>query len=405
MSARRLPLHPNRDQLKHQAKDLLREMTARDPRAKLADAQHELARSYGAHNWTRLMQSCRLVDAIWRDDIHTVRELVTANPQLIHENAEIGNGNWGPPMSYAANLGHDRIILMLRELGAADVEHALARAALQGRLETAKILHAMLGNPVPPADALGGPAYTLNVTGTEFLFQVGARVYDDDGRILAPVDVVLFSDSRRPADKHRILEMYVEHGLRLPDTPTMALHRGRIDLLEEHLRRDPDLLRRTFTHADIFPPEFGCAPYIDTQGTPLDGSTLLHMCIDFDELEIARWLLERGMNPDAKAAIAPDGFGGHTPLFGAVVSYAHFWVNFNRYGRGRPDEAAFARLLLDAGANPKAQASLRREVQFDDKRFVHEHRDATPLTWGRDFPYKLLVSRRAMELVEAAGAA
>jgi len=32
--------------------------------------------------------------------------------------------------------------------------------------------------------------------------------------------------------------MYVEHGLELPDTPTMALHRGRIDLLEEHLRRD-----------------------------------------------------------------------------------------------------------------------------------------------------------------------
>ena len=73
-----------------------------------------------------------------------------------------------------------------------------------------------------------------------------------------------------------------------------------------------------------------------------------------------------------------------------------------RYGAGRPDEAAFARMLLDAGANPKAQASLRREVQYDDKRFVHEHRDATPLTWGRDFPYKLLVSRRAMQLVEAA---
>jgi hypothetical protein len=72
-----------------------------------------------------------------------------------------------------------------------------------------------------------------------------------------------------------------------------------------------------------------------------------------------------------------------------------------RYGPGRPDEAAFVRLLLDAGANPKAQASLRREVQYDDKHFVHEHRDATPLTWGRDFPYKLLVSRRGMELVGA----
>ena len=90
-----------------------------------------------------------------------------------------------------------------------------------------------------------------------------------------------------------------------------------------------DLLRRTFTHAEIFPPEFGCAPSIDTQGTPLDGSTLLHMCADFDELEIARWLLERGMDPDATAAIDGDGFGGHTALFGGVVSYAHFGSTTN----------------------------------------------------------------------------
>jgi len=41
-------------------------------------------------------------------------------------------------------------------------------------------------------------------------------------------------------------------------------------------------------------------------------------------------------------------------------------------------------------------------VQYDDKHFVHEHRDATPLTWGRDFLYKLLISRRGMELVGAA---
>jgi hypothetical protein len=70
-----------------------------------------------------------------------------------------------------------------------------------------------------------------------------------------------------------------------------------------------------------------------------------------------------------------------------------FMAGRYRYGLGRPDEASFVRLLLDAGANPKAQASLRCEVLDDDKHFVHKHRDATPLTWGRDFPYKLLVSR------------
>ena len=64
---------------------------------------------------------------------------------------------------------------------------------------------------------------------------------------------LLGTDSRNPAAKHRILEMYVEHGFEPPDTPVMALHRGRIDLLEAHLARDPDLITRTFDIADVYP--------------------------------------------------------------------------------------------------------------------------------------------------------
>jgi hypothetical protein len=33
------------------------------------------------------------------------------------------------------------------------------------------------------------------------------------------------------------------------------------------------------------------------------GTTLLHLAAYFDELEIAEWLLDRGMHPDARAAI------------------------------------------------------------------------------------------------------
>jgi hypothetical protein len=76
---------------------------------------------------------------------------------------------------------------------------------------------------------------------------------------------------RRPSApaKHRTLEMYVEHGFEPPDTPVMALHRGRIDLLGAHLARDPDLLTRTFDIADVFPLAPACAggPYT-AQGTP-----------------------------------------------------------------------------------------------------------------------------------------
>lgn len=268
--ARHLPVRPNLDQLKHQAKDLLRAIRAGDPAAleefnkhhpkpvapdkvRLVDAQLALARSYEAASWTRLVQACNLVDAIWRDDLEAVRELVVKYPNLLHENAVIRNSNWGPPLSYAANLGRDEIIKMLHKLGATDLMSAIGRATLQSKIETTRMLHKMMGSPPPPADALGGPAYTLSASGTAIMLEFGAQVVDAEGKRLAPVDVVLESDSRKPSAKHEILEMYVQHGLELPDTPTMALHRGRIDLLEKHLLRDPGLLQRTFTHGEIYP--------------------------------------------------------------------------------------------------------------------------------------------------------
>src|SRR6187549_3442857 len=124
MSARSLPLRPDLDQLKHQAKDLLKayrrgeaeavaDFAAFHPdrvpadRAKLADAQLVLARSYEATSWPRLVQCCELVEAIWVDDPDAIRRLVRANPHLLTENAGIRNNNWGPPMTYAANLGRD----------------------------------------------------------------------------------------------------------------------------------------------------------------------------------------------------------------------------------------------------------------------------------------------------------
>src|SRR2546428_14041224 len=110
--SRLLPVRPNLDQLKHQAKDLLRAIRGGDsdaieefkkyhPQAsrlalnadetsalatnadkmfgnltqdargpiKLADAQLVLARSYGAPSWPRLVQAWHLIDSICRADV------------------------------------------------------------------------------------------------------------------------------------------------------------------------------------------------------------------------------------------------------------------------------------------------------------------------------------------------
>lgn len=418
MSARRLPVRPDLGQLRRQAKDLLRAYRAEDPgavaefdrhhprppspdAARLADAQLVLARAHEAPSWPRLVQACELIDAIWRDDVEAVRTLVVRHPRLLVEHATIRDSNWGPPLSYAANLGRDRIIAMLHGMGATDLEHALDRATLQGKVGTARMLHRLLGAPTPPDGALGGPAYTLSVEGTALVLELGGRVLDEDGRRLAPVDVVLETDSRKPAEKHAILELYAAHGLDLPDTPTMALHRGRIDLLETHLRRDPGLLTRRFTHEEIYPPELGCHDEVlATHGTPLAGGTLLHMCVDYDELEIARWLLDRGMDPDARAAVDADGFGGHTALFATVVSQPAFWINYQQ----RPPSAPFTELLLARGADPGARASLRKQLHPGyGPDTLHEYRAVTPLTWGETFHNQIFVNREAMRLIAVAG--
>jgi ankyrin repeat protein len=415
MPVRRLPVRPDPEQLHRQAKELLRAIHAGDAEAiaelrehhpeaidpsaaKLADAQLVLARSYGTSSWTRLVHAVRLADAIWRDDCDTVRTLISGNSALIHEHVLIRtDSNWGPPMTYAANLGRDNIIRLLHANGAKDLQSAAGRAALQGKADTVRVIYDLAGRPPLEELSLAGPAYTLSVEGTAVLFALGARGFDTN-----TMEHLLGTDSRNPAAKHRILEMYVEHGFEPPDTPVMALHRGRIDLLDAHFARDPDLLTRTFDIVDVFPLAPACArdPYT-AQGTPVHGTTLLHIAAYFDELEIGEWLLNRGMDPNVRAAIDADGFGGYTALFSTVVSQRNFWVN---YGKGQPDEARFTRLLLDRGADPNVRASLRARLEEGHGGGpLREYRDVTPLAWGDRFDARIFVSRESLRLIEAWG--
>ncbi|MFN2399428.1 MAG: hypothetical protein ABR543_12440 [Gemmatimonadaceae bacterium] len=160
-------------------------------------------------------------------------------------------------------------------------------------------------------------------------------------------------------------------------------------------------MQRTFAHEEIYPPELGCHDEVlATHGTPLAGATLLHMCVDYDEMEIALWLLERGMNVDAKAALDADGFGGHTALFATVVSQPNFWMNHG----GKPQVAPFTELLLDRGADPNVRASLRKQLHPGyGEDTMHEYRDVTPFSWGERFHGRIFVSRPAMRLIAERG--
>jgi len=413
---RHFPVRPNLEQLRNQAKDLLHDLRDGVPRAvelwhkhhsgstlaangRLADAQFVLARMYGIASWPRLVLACRMTNAIWEGDEKSVRQLVLKNPKLLEESATgVPGSNWGPPMSYAANLGQDAVIQLLHELGATDVQPAFSRACLQGKVETARRLQAMGGCVIP--GIIMGPCETLNDSGLALLLELGAELADEHGDRLAPVALILQTYSRYPKGKHRCLDLVEAQGLNLQNTPVMAVHRGRIDLLEGQLKNDPDLTSRTFSLSDIYPPELGCGPDLSygLHGTPLAGTTLLHICVEFDEIEIARWLIEHGADVNSRAEIDAGGFGGHTPLFGCVVN--------NSYLCGRQRDGVLTRLLFDHGADPNARASLRKQLRFVPDESIHEYRDVTPLSWGEQFHgqrYHDWVSKPAMQLIAEAG--
>jgi ankyrin repeat protein len=390
--SRQLPERPDLRHLKDQAKDLLKAGQA----ASLADAQFQVARQYGFASWPRLkahVESLQTVGqlkhAIDANDLERVKQLMTRHPEL--HRAPLGYGKSGP-LTWVAECrvpreapGEARLAMArwMIENGS-DVHQGgdgpLMRAALADmRIPMMELLVAhgadvnALWNGSYPI--ICAPCETLAPGALKWLLDHGAdpRVASRDYG--SPLPMLVCTYTRNAQGKHACLEVLAEAGLDLPDTPTMAFHRGRIDLLEAHLDRDPSLLDHRFQEAEIFPAELGIKPGDGLHVTPVSGGTLLHLAIEYDDIDVARWLLERGADPNAKAALDVDGFGGHTPLFHAVVTLA------------APDDSK-ARLLLDRGADPNARATFRKQLRdMGDpaKELMREFHDVTPIGYARQF--------------------
>jgi hypothetical protein len=414
--SRSLPERPHLDVPKWEARALLKEWRARLPEALdriarrhprfrgaepaaiaagkflLNDAQLVVAREYGFSSWAELKERItantvagHLQEAIHQDDREAVVRLLRAHPNLLH--IPLWSGNWGPPMSHAANLGRLEIIKAVAALGARDYQHAFDRAVLQGKLECARWLHEH-GAKLLPGIVMGA-CETLNPAGLGFLADLGAPFTDGKGNRLAPLALALETYGRHPTGKHAVLEIFARQGYAFPDTPIMAFHRGDVARLRDLLRRDPGVIERRFSCLEIYPPELGCARdgRSGMHWTPIDGTTLLHLAIDFDEQEIFELLLEHGADVNARANLDAQGFGGHTPIFNAVVSH------------GRR-QAAMARRLLERGASTAARASLRKFLDWCETPRWHEVHDVTPAEWGRTFPDKGWVNAEVLGLLE-----
>lgn len=414
--SRGLPAQPHPDVPKQQARELLHQCKAKSgdavdrirrrhprfhtadvdtiSRLKLSDAQLVIAREYGFSSWTQLKRRitantvAQLIDqAIRANDAAGVIQLLTGHPDLLH--VPVVSGNWGPPMSHAANLGLLAMVKTIAALGAKDLQHAFDRALLHGDIETAKWLHEQ-GAEFKPGIIMGC-CETLNSRGFGFLDDAGVPLTDAKGDRLAPLAMVLETYSRSPAGKHAILKRFRARGYRWADTPVMAFHCGDLDQLRIHLQSDPLLYYRRYGYRDVYPPELGCADDLRSglHGTPIDGTTLLHLSIDFDEREIFDWLLEQGADVNAASTIDEEGFGGHTPLYHTVL---------------RQRDAYMARRLLDHGADVHVRVNLRKYLDWREEPGWYIARNVTPLEWAIQFPEKDWVNPEAVGILEKTGA-
>src|SRR5882757_2727616 len=202
--SRGLPAQPHPDVPKQQARELLRQCKAKSTDAldrvrrqhprfyttgddalstqlKLSDEQLVIAREYGFSSWTQLKEritdntAAQLIDkAIRSNDAAAVIHLLTAYPNLLH--VPVRSGNWGPPMSHAANMGLPDMVKTIASLGAKDFQHAFDRALLHGDIETARWLHEH-GAAFTPGIIMGS-CETLNERGFAFLDDAGVPLTD-----------------------------------------------------------------------------------------------------------------------------------------------------------------------------------------------------------------------------------
>jgi hypothetical protein len=163
----------------------------------------------------------------------------------------------------------------------------------------------VMGARLVPGEVMG-PCETQSGRGLRFLLELGAELTDEHGDALAPAGMVLETYCRNPKGKHECLELiaaeWVKAGRPFPESAPMAVHRGRIDLLERLMGRDPGLVNRRFAHEQIYPQELGCHEdaTLALHGTPLAGGTLLHLSVDNDEMEIAESLLAHGADVNGR---------------------------------------------------------------------------------------------------------
>jgi len=387
-AARLLPDRPNIRHLKDQAKELL---NAGNIRA-LSDAQLRIARQYGFPSWPKLKahvdsleEAGQLKDAIDLNDLSLVQSMMLRNPAL--HKAPLGYAKDGP-LTWVAEcrvprVPPDRTRLAIAKWmieAGSDVHQGgdapLMRAALDSeRIPMMELLvaHGADVNAVWHGDypIIFAACETLNPMTLRWLLEHGAdpncgseAKWKSRGipHPSTALDYLLGAYVRDPEVLATCIEILLRVGGKSKHAPpaVLAVIRGSMIELVGLLDASPSLIHQRFPELD-----FGTTA---ARMLTLRGGTLLHVAAEFQNLDVARLLLDRGADVNAAAMLDEAGVGGQTPIFHAATQ---------REDAGLP----LVKLLVERGADLTVRAKLPGHYEAPG-----EVVECTPLDYALLFP-------------------
>lgn len=289
-----------------------------------------------------------LKTAIDDNDVEGVVRLMTANPDL-HGTPITSEGHL--PLTYVVHCHPSRLAIAEWMLAnGADVhqdgENALKSALSRDRLPMLKLLIAHGAN----LDArMGGwfpmlfyPIENLDPVVLQVMLDHGANPNcprPDGGESETALDYACATYVRRQPDLTACINLILAAGgtTRYDVPVVMDLLRNRIDAVAERLAADPALVSARFPQL-----KFGATGGRDMW---VRGGTLLHVAAEYQNLEAATLLLDRGADVNARATVDDRGVGGQTPIFHSATQFSD---------NGLP----VTRLLVARGADLSVRAKV-----------------------------------------------
>ena len=350
----------------------------------ITDAQFKVARLYGFPSWPKLKAHVesleevgQLKQAIDGNDIERVKTMMMRNPTL--HRAPIGYAKDGP-LTWVAECRVPRESPSPTRLAMAkwmiengsDVHQGgdgpLMRAALGDRVPMMELLMSYGANvnaewhgdfPI-----IFAPCESVDPVALKWLLDHGANPNCDNPQRKYPgtaLDYVIGTYERSPERLSACIDVLLDAGgtTKYNAPGVLEVLRRQLDRLAEQLDGDSTLVHRRF-------PELDCGS-TGARRLLLQGATLLHVAAEFGIIEVARLLLDRGADVNARATVDGAGVGGQTAIFHAVTQFSD---------RGLP----MAQLLVERGADLRVRVKLPGHYELPD-----EVVECTPLGYALRF--------------------